>query len=184
MDICCEMASEDLDKTKRLLHIPWKSRLHNFIQGPSSHSKKKMHRQSVTEAKQWGQSLEKLLNHKCGQEAFRVFLKSEFCEENLEFWLACEEFKSITSPEKLACKATSIYEEFIHSDSPMEVNVDYHTRDTIAQSLHKPTPSCFDGAQRKVCSLMENDAYPRFIQSDYYKDLCVGGRGLGKHIRT
>uniref|UniRef100_A0A8C7IRR6 Regulator of G protein signaling 2 n=1 Tax=Oncorhynchus kisutch TaxID=8019 RepID=A0A8C7IRR6_ONCKI len=119
-----------------------------------------------------------------GQVAFRVFLKSEFCEENLEFWLACEEFKSITSPEKLAWKATSIYEEFIQSDSPMEVNVDYHTRDTIAHSLHKPTPSCFDGAQRKVCSLMENDAYPRFIQSDYYKDLCAGSRGLGKHKRT
>ncbi|CAB1325836.1 unnamed protein product, partial [Coregonus sp. 'balchen'] len=122
-----------------------------------------------------------------GQAAFQVFLKSEFCEENLEFWLACEEFKSITSPEKLAYRATSIYEEFIQNDSPMEhfilyqVNIDFYTRDTIAQNLHQPMPSCFDGAKRKAYSLMEYDAYPRFIQSDYYKDLCSTAAGGLRH---
>lgn len=72
--------------------------------------------------------------------AFRVFLKSEFCEENLEFWLACEEFKSITSPEKLAWKAASIYEEFIQSDSPMEVKTHYIIIITVPSciSLHVP----------------------------------------------
>ena len=56
-----------------------------------------------------------------GQAAFHVFLKSEFCDENLEFWLACEELKSITNPEDLTYRAIAIYEEFIRKDAPKEV---------------------------------------------------------------
>lgn len=58
---------------------------------------------------------------KGGQSAFRDFLKSEFCEENLDFWLACEDFKSYDSQEELTRKAASIYEEFIEADSPKQV---------------------------------------------------------------
>ncbi|XP_010893454.1 regulator of G-protein signaling 21 [Esox lucius] len=180
----CRAASEDTENAKGLLHKPWKSRLHNFIHTPLPHTRKKVHIQSSDGLKQLGQSLENLLTHKYGKAAFRDFLQSQFCEENLEFWQACEEFKSISNPMELACKATSIYKEFIQTDSPKEVNVDFHTRDTIAQNLQRPTPSCFDGAQKKVYSLMENDAYPRFIQSDYFKELYVGSRGLGKHRRA
>lgn len=58
---------------------------------------------------------------KGGQSAFRDFLKSEFCEENLDFWLACEDFKSYDSQEELTRKAASIYAEFIEADSPKQV---------------------------------------------------------------
>nr|XP_023999301.1 regulator of G-protein signaling 16-like [Salvelinus alpinus] len=37
--------------------------------------------------------LESLLNGKIGQKAFLWFLQSEFSEENLQFWLACEEYR-------------------------------------------------------------------------------------------
>lgn len=53
--------------------------------------------------------------------AFCVFLKSEFCEENIEFWLACEDFKTKTSHDAMVSKANSIYEEFIRSEAPKEV---------------------------------------------------------------
>lgn len=56
-----------------------------------------------------------------GKAAFCVFLKSEFCEENIEFWLACEDFKSQKSREAMVSKANSIYEEFIRSEAPKEV---------------------------------------------------------------
>ncbi len=58
---------------------------------------------------------------KGGQTAFRDFLKSEFCEENLDFWLACEEFRMFDSPEELTREAAIIYEEFISTDSPKQV---------------------------------------------------------------
>lgn len=56
-----------------------------------------------------------------GQALFRDFLKSEFCEENLDFWLACQEFRSTNSPEELRRRATSIYEEFVRANANQEV---------------------------------------------------------------
>lgn len=57
-----------------------------------------------------------------GLDAFRTFLKSEFSEENVEFWLACEDFKKTESAEKIASKAKMIYSEFIVADAPKEVS--------------------------------------------------------------
>lgn len=57
-----------------------------------------------------------------GVAAFHAFLKTEFSEENLEFWLACEEFKKIRSAAKLASRAQRIFDEFIRSEAPKEVS--------------------------------------------------------------
>lgn len=56
-----------------------------------------------------------------GKRVFWAFLKTEFCEENIEFWTACEDFRNVTSSKALASKANSIYEEFISSEAPKEV---------------------------------------------------------------
>lgn len=61
------------------------------------------------------------LSDKGGQIVFREFLKSEFCEENLDFWLACQDFKRFEEPEELRRRATNIYEEFIRADAPKQV---------------------------------------------------------------
>lgn len=51
---------------------------------------------------------------------FRGFLRSEFSEENLAFWLACEDYR--VSPSNLQkTKAGSIYNQFINPDAPQEV---------------------------------------------------------------
>lgn len=56
-----------------------------------------------------------------GLATFRSFLRSEFSEENIEFWVACEDFKKTKSPVKMAIKAKRIYEEFIQTEAPREV---------------------------------------------------------------
>ena len=53
---------------------------------------------------------------------FRAFLVSEFSEENIAFYLACEDFKA-TKSSKLTTKAKKIFDEFIGSDAPREVIV-------------------------------------------------------------
>uniref|UniRef100_A0A3B5LA35 Regulator of G protein signaling 2 n=1 Tax=Xiphophorus couchianus TaxID=32473 RepID=A0A3B5LA35_9TELE len=140
-------------------------------------------RPSVDDVNQWAQSLDKLLGHKYGKAAFHIFLKSEFCEENVEFWTACENFKSLTSQKALTSKANRIYEEFIKSEAPKEINLDFNTRNAIEQCLHAPTATSFHAAQKKVYSLMENNSYPRFIHSDLYKELCAVASGNSKLIK-
>uniref|UniRef100_A0A3B4B2T4 Regulator of G-protein signaling 3 n=1 Tax=Periophthalmus magnuspinnatus TaxID=409849 RepID=A0A3B4B2T4_9GOBI len=122
------------------------------------------------EALKWGDSLDKLLTHKC-HAAYQAFLRTEFSEENLEFWLACEEYKKIKSQSKMASKAKKIFAEYIAIQSCKEVNLDSYTRDHTKDNLQNVTRSCFDLAQRRIYGLMEKDSYPRFLRSELYLDL-------------
>ncbi|ELK37120.1 Regulator of G-protein signaling 8 [Myotis davidii] len=106
-----------------------------------------------------------------GVAAFLAFLKTEFSEENLEFWLACEEFKKTRSTAKLVSKAHRIFEEFVDVQAPREVNIDFQTREATRKNMQEPSLTCFDQAQGKVHSLMEKDSYPRFLRSKMYLDL-------------
>ncbi|XP_027569171.1 regulator of G-protein signaling 21 [Pipra filicauda] len=129
------------------------------------------YRSNTGETMAWSESVDTLLANKDGLAAFRTFLKSEFSEENVEFWLACEDFKKTKSPTKITSKAQKIYSDFIQADAPKEINIDFHTKNDISQNISEPTLSCFDNAQRLIYSLMAKDSFPRFLRSEVYKEL-------------
>ncbi|XP_015262500.1 PREDICTED: regulator of G-protein signaling 13-like [Gekko japonicus] len=52
-----------------------------------------------------------------------------------------------------------------------QINIDSPTREAIIMNIQKPTPSCFDEAQRIVYLHMERDSYPRFLGSAIYQSL-------------
>lgn len=123
-------------------------------------------------------TLEKLILDKKYLAAFRTFLQSEFSEENIDFWLACEDFRSNASPDDLRWKAEEIYQEFIQPTARREINVDHHIREKIKKSLEKPSLSCFSEAQKHVYLLMERDSCPRFLNSEAYLSLKLKSRSL------
>ncbi|NXU41121.1 RGS18 protein, partial [Drymodes brunneopygia] len=131
---------------------------------------------SPEEAVKWGESFDKLLSEKAGLDAFTKFLKTEFSEENIEFWIACEDYKKSKSAQELLPKAKTIFETFIQKDAPKEVNLDFHTKEVTSQSIGQPLRSTFDAAQSTVYRLMEQDSYPRFLRSAPYLSL-LQGRG-------
>lgn len=59
-----------------------------------------------------------------GRKIFRDFLRCEYSEENILFWLACEELKQETNPEAIEEKARYIYEDYISILSPKEVRTE------------------------------------------------------------
>ncbi|XP_069497626.1 regulator of G-protein signaling 4 [Ambystoma mexicanum] len=128
---------------------------------------------SQEEVKKWSQGLDSLITHEGGLAAFKGFLQSEYSEENIEFWMACENYKKIKSPGKLAAQAQKIYDDFISVHATKEVNLDSCTREETSQNLLEPTTSCFDTAQRKIFILMEKDSYRRFLKSRFYLDLIL-----------
>lgn len=69
----------------------------------------------------WGQSFDKLMRCPAGRCAFRQFLRTEFSEENMLFWLACDEFSKETNKSVIKEKARLIYEDYISILSPKEV---------------------------------------------------------------
>jgi regulator of G-protein signaling len=56
-----------------------------------------------------------------GRKVFRDFLKCEYSEENILFWLACEDLKKESNPDVIEEKARLIYEDYISILSPKEV---------------------------------------------------------------
>ncbi|TWW58316.1 regulator of G-protein signaling 8-like [Takifugu flavidus] len=135
---------------------------------------------STDEVVRWSESFDHLLSHKHGLAAFRTFLKSEFSDENIEFWMACEEYKKTKSSTKLVSKANKIYQEFLDIQAPREVNIDHRTREKTKQSLEDPSPTSLNEVQFKVYSLMERDSYPRFLRSKMYKDLVSRAHARGQ----
>lgn len=56
-----------------------------------------------------------------GCNLFREFLKGEFSEENIDFWLSVMEFKSSNTEQEIAERAQHIYHEFVAVQSRKEV---------------------------------------------------------------
>lgn len=56
-----------------------------------------------------------------GMKIFQAFLKSEFSDENIEFWVVCEEFKKIRNSFRMSSRAKKIFKRYIQAESPREV---------------------------------------------------------------
>uniref|UniRef100_A0A3Q2XF99 Regulator of G-protein signaling 1 n=1 Tax=Hippocampus comes TaxID=109280 RepID=A0A3Q2XF99_HIPCM len=117
----------------------------------------------------WSESVDNVLTY--GQLAFRESLQSEHSEENLLFWLACEEYKKIKNVPEMISSANRIYSEFVQTEAPKQINIDCVTREKITNNISQPTLTSFDTAQRLIYSLMARDCYPRFLKSDIYQGL-------------
>ncbi|KAM9365799.1 regulator of G-protein signaling 4 [Pholidichthys leucotaenia] len=126
---------------------------------------------SSAEVEKWKESFVHVLSSEVGRTVFTSFLKSEFSEENMDFWLACEDYKK-TPPSKLATKAKQIYQQYVSADAPKEVNLDGSTREETRQNVENACISCFDEAQNMIYTLMEKDSYRRFLKSKMIQDLC------------
>ncbi|KAM4551340.1 regulator of G-protein signaling 21-like [Odontesthes bonariensis] len=125
----------------------------------------------LEEMSQWPDSLDRLLSSKLGTQIFEAFLKSEFSDENLEFWTVCEDYKKIKSSFRMSSRAKKIFKRYIQAEAPREINIDQKTRELIRWNLKVPSAECFDDAQKTVYRLMERDSYPRFLRSDIYRTL-------------
>uniref|UniRef100_A0A1I8FPQ5 RGS domain-containing protein n=1 Tax=Macrostomum lignano TaxID=282301 RepID=A0A1I8FPQ5_9PLAT len=121
------------------------------------------------------ESFDALMQSANGRKVFREYLKSEYSEENILFWLACEDLKLESTPEGVEEKARVIYEDYISILSPKEVSLDARVREIINKNMVEPTAHTFDDAQVQIFTLMHRDSYPRFLNSHFYRQLVSDG---------
>ncbi|XP_023440791.2 LOW QUALITY PROTEIN: regulator of G-protein signaling 20 [Dasypus novemcinctus] len=126
---------------------------------------------TLEEVHAWAQSFDKLMITPAGRNAFREFLRTEFSEDNMLFWMACEELKKEANKGMIEEKARIIYEDYISILSPKEVSLDSRVREVINRNMLEPSQHIFDDAQLQIYTLMHRDSYPRFMNSALYKDL-------------
>ncbi|XP_072245062.1 regulator of G-protein signaling 4 [Leuresthes tenuis] len=125
----------------------------------------------AAEVEKWKESFSHVMTSDTGRLVFTSFLRSEFSQENMDFWIACEDYKK-TPSSKLASRAKQIYQQYVEADAPNEVNLDAATREKTKQKVESTSPSCFDEAQKMIYNLMEKDSYRRFLKSKLIQDLC------------
>ncbi|XP_072103074.1 regulator of G-protein signaling rgs-2-like isoform X2 [Mobula birostris] len=126
---------------------------------------------NLDEVISWSKSFEHLLKGPNGRKFLLKFLQSEHSDENILFWLACEEFKQEDQKTSIVEKAKSIYFDYISVLSPKEISIDASVREAINKNMATPTTDIFDEAQMHVYALMHRDSYPRFLNSPMYKSL-------------
>ncbi|KAL5103614.1 Regulator of G-protein signaling 4 [Taenia crassiceps] len=130
---------------------------------------KKVHLKTVTpeQIRRWETNFTFLLNDSEGLALFEKFLESEFSQENLQFWEACEQYRRLPA-KMLASESQKIYQLYLSVQSPREVNLDSKTRLKTISLLSTPTTHLFDSAQRKIQALMEKDSYQRFLRAPLF----------------
>lgn len=125
----------------------------------------------IHDLRQWSESFDNVMSSSHGRQTFGEFLRTEFSEENLLFWLAVDELQKIADHEKMEEKCRDIYEDFISILSPKEVSLDAQVREIVNRKMMRPSRHTFDEAQLQIYTLMQRDSYPRFLNSETYKRL-------------
>lgn len=109
------------------------------------------------------------LSNKENVNIFREFLKSQYCQENIDFYLACEKYRQL-DPERVGKEmvkfmATQIYNDFLSEDARQPVNINYNCVKVIKASMKDPKPDLLCDAQSEIFNLMKADCYPRFCKT-------------------
>ncbi|XP_059621105.1 regulator of G-protein signaling 7 [Phlebotomus argentipes] len=134
--------------------------------------------------KRWSFSLRELLNDPVGNEQFAKFLEKEYSSENLKFWEAVQNMKTLPQSEVKEA-ALNIWKEYMAPDAPCPVNVDSRSVELAREAVMSTGPInrwCFDVAAAHVYHLMKSDSYSRYLRSDMYKEILNGSKKKVKSI--
>lgn len=109
------------------------------------------------------------LQHEDNIKVFSEFLKASYCQENLDFYLACERYSKLdpdrVGKQMIKFMATQIYNDFLSEDARQPVNVDSARIDSIRSNMKDPQPDLLRDAQAEIFNLMKTDCYPRFCKT-------------------
>lgn len=118
--------------------------------------------------------MDTMIKDEDGFKVFRNYLKSQHCDENIDFWKAVENYRSNCYKEELEKQANIIFKTYITNNSRRCVNLKAPTRSKIGLDIKaKPTRYIFDEAQKEIIQFMQRDPYQRFLKSDDYQNLLI-----------
>jgi hypothetical protein len=113
-------------------------------------------------------------------ELFTAHASEQFCQEALMFWHSTGQYRELheqsSSTESILSKAIDIYDTHLKPDSRYEINVDQPIRLAIGQAIRQatnnqtaPSPELFEHAEIAIISLLQNDTYLRFLNSERFQ---------------
>jgi len=112
-----------------------------------------------------------LLESRYGTALFRAFLVIEHAEENLDFILKVDKYKTTENLQKRQRMAWDMYRDYIAVGAKHELNLDSMSRKVTTLAMITPHLTTFDTAKARIMNLLSNDAYMRFLNWNIYQDL-------------
>jgi hypothetical protein len=82
--------------------------------------------------------------------------------ENLEFWEAVQQYKTITSERVRKERAMEIYIKHMGAGAPCEIEADPAFKSVVKKNLLKPTVDIFDKLQEAAFETMNSTSYLQF----------------------
>ncbi|CAF1400635.1 unnamed protein product [Rotaria sp. Silwood1] len=132
---------------------------------------------SARRIKRWSFSINELLKDPIGRDLFWKFLDKEYSSENLRFYEACIQLRFHTSQKDVLNRVKEIYNEFLSPGAYYSINIDQRVMNlTKNNMINFPNRYTFDEAQDHIFNLMNRDTYARFLRSETYKELLLGGK--------
>jgi len=117
-------------------------------------------------------SFEEILASPIGREYFKQFLVREFSVENLMFYTEVDYFMTLTDMGDIRESAASIYETYVSSGAPFEINIDQAVRTECENNMSNNfSINAFNSAKNAVFKAMQDNSYPRFQKGKLYKDM-------------
>ncbi|CAN7938735.1 unnamed protein product [Ixodes hexagonus] len=117
----------------------------------------------------WLVGFDGLLHDPLGLLVFAEFLKKEFSQENIFFWVVCEQYRKMLDSDERKMAARDIYQKHLALGAPEPVNVDSRAQQEVREGLEEAAPDLFVPAQKQILNLMKFDCYQRFLKSDLLK---------------
>ena len=101
------------------------------------------------------------------REYLKKSSEKSFCSENVDFYEAILEFKTLKKQEDRNKKAVEIYHRFLELGSINEVNLSESQKRALHQSLeNNPPKSVFDSIDYEIQNMIKTENYYRFIHSE------------------
>jgi adenylate kinase len=119
-------------------------------------------------------TLKQVLAHPLGITSFREFLEAEHAGENIDFWVAANDFMNDVEAdlEKKIERAKLIFVTFCAEFADRQVNIAHTMLAKIDARLNKNSdaaPNLFNEAMQEVYKLMEKDKFARYKKSESFK---------------
>ncbi|KAG1694180.1 hypothetical protein DVH05_021836 [Phytophthora capsici] len=117
------------------------------------------------------QQLTLLLGDPFAKKYFKLFMTRRGLESLLAFCEEVEDFKLLPGIEFLQHSAKKIYRKYMMPSARLQVDMSTTMRDEIYVKLSNPSVDMFKKIAIRVRHGMLQDSLPRFVKSNYYKEL-------------
>lgn len=110
---------------------------------------------------------------------FRTFLRKSVAEENLDFWIAANEFRtSSEGTDWMKTRAEEILGQYCEESSEHQVNLPCSMRSSLQKAIEECDikDDLFTPAIDEIYRLLERDNYARFKRTPEFREFfkCLG----------